>query len=160
MMQIIPFEKRHYRAFLAAMMPAPMDHLRSIANQVETATHAMTWLNNGVVMGIGGVTIMWGQVGEAWVLVTPEALQQPIQLWKLCKAYLNEASRDYGRIQATVASDFREGIRWALSLGFSFEGPEGKPSRHPYSKMAGYGPNGEDYYMLAYERSQSWQKSR
>lgn len=156
---LIPFEERHYHAYMAAMMPARLDHVRALKDDIFRSRGTMTWLLNGRVLAIGGVVPLWEGVGEAWVLLTSAALQKPYQLNKIAIACLRQARPEFRRIQATVASDFREGIRWALSLGFSFEDVEGEPTERPTSKMSGYGPNGKDYFMLSLGRGRSWQKS-
>lgn len=91
-------------------------------------------------MAIGGVATMWEGVGEAWILMDDQARRYPVMARKLCDQYLRQARQEFGRIQATVKSDFREGVRFAQSLGFSLN-TENSP-------MKRYGLDGGDYHML------------
>lgn len=100
-------------------------------------------------MAIGGVTKLWEGVGEAWVLIDAEAYKYPIMVHKVAAKVLAGARGEFWRIQATVKTDFREGVRFALSLGFSLNTPLDKPLRR-------YGVDGRDYYMLEMMGVEPW----
>lgn len=147
--KIVPFEEWHYYFFLAEMMPRRMQEIRRLEPYIKAEKDAMTWKVGEKVYVIGGVSEMWPGVGEAWVLVTEDALKKPIALTKVVRGFLNMAKYKYWRIQATVEADFREGNRWMRSLGFSQETDDKTP-------MLGYGPNGRDYHMYHYEGVTPW----
>ena len=146
-MDIQPFREYDFYAILGQMIPSSLDAVRKLEPYITKATNAATLRNKkGEILMIGGVADMWQGVGEAWALISPQGLRSPVALRKAADIFLMQSKPNYWRIQATVPADFGERVRWALSLGFSFDGNNRDP-------MRGYGPDGSDYYMMAIKGS-------
>ncbi len=139
-MEVVPYRELHYHSYLAGLIPRPLGILRGLHRTIKPDDPVFTWFKGEHVMGIGGVTKLWEGVGEAWILLDAEASRYPIMTRKLAAYYLAESRKDFWRIQATIKADFREGVRFALSLGFSLN-TENRPMRR-------YGVDGQDYHML------------
>lgn len=140
-MEIIPYKDAHFYQYLATLAPQDLTPFRLAKEQIRDGDQIVTWMDGNKVLALGGVTKLWEGSGEAWILLDQSALRYPIAVRKMAIRYLSEAREQYWRIQATVKADFREGVRFALSLGFSLKNPKGEPMRR-------YGVDGGDYYML------------
>lgn len=96
---------------------------------------------DGVPLGIGGVSLMHKGVATVWIVIGKGFLKKPILLVKSCKNLINEAilGMDLHRVQMDIDTDFCENLKFAKILGFKFEG-----------RMIKYGPMKQDYdrYVL------------
>jgi len=113
-------------------------------NRECLARNARTWEDDsGKVLAVLGVWTLWDGVGQAWALVSGEALRYPVVLGRATKAFLAEIiERDeLWRVQATVECGHRSGRRLILWLGFQYEGT-----------MGGYGPTGLDHDLYSIVR--------
>jgi hypothetical protein len=88
----------------------------------------------------GGIVRVWPGVGEAWFAVTPEGKKHAAFVYRQALAYLNVAAPHYRRIQATIAANFPDAVKFVEKLGFTNDTPNG---------LANYGPNGETYYLYS-----------
>jgi hypothetical protein len=122
--------------------------LNSIVNPLEEAVKsypkmepqppAFTGRIDGVVVGVGGIQILWEGVGEAWVILSQAALDHKIEtyrgIFKKLKELIEEC--DLRRVQSVIRVDFPQAIRMIEHLGFQLEG-----------YMKGYCPDGCDVFM-------------
>ncbi len=141
-MQIVEFKKDHIDLF---DFDAVGEQFKgAFFNKDMTAVIAekgYTWsmVESGRVLAMAGVMPLWKGVGEAWSLMTPEALQHGTALHlKAVKVLKSLFNQGWWRIQTTVRADFGEGLRWAERLGFKDEG-----------LMEKYGPDSKDYIRYA-----------
>ena len=103
-------------------------------------SNTYTAVLNGEVVGIGGVVVLWKGVGEAWVILSRNCQNKPIEMF-LCIKRVYKAliqSCELNRIQVVVRVDFPQSIKMIEKLGFEREG-----------LMRRYCPDGCDAYMYA-----------
>lgn len=126
------------------VMNIELDYEFSGESRMGLASHnnivGYTLEQGNEILAVGGVHIMWFGVGEAWLLVSPKALEKPVALARYSKQLLNAivGKTDIRRIQASVHCDDERAFQFANWLGFDYEG-----------KMRKYGVEGDDYYRLA-----------
>lgn len=96
--------------------------------------------DSGTVLAVGGVHVMWFGAGEAWVLVSPEAMAVPTTFARYTKRAFDSILQDteLRRVQASIHVDDDRAYRFAEWLGFENEGV-----------MRKYGVEGDDYYRMA-----------
>lgn len=94
-----------------------------------------TGFMDGKPLWCGGIVLHWRGVGEAWILPFPEAKKYARRFHESALVSLHNVIREnhLHRVQASVLSDFKEGRRWMIALGFQ-----------PESVMRKAGPNKED----------------
>jgi hypothetical protein len=101
---------------------------------------AVTLEDDGKILAVGGVHVMWFGAGEAWVLVSGDALQAPTSFARYAKRMFGSILQDtqLRRVQASIHVDDDRAYRFAEWLGFENEGV-----------MRKYGVEGDDYYRMA-----------
>lgn len=92
-------------------------------------------------VGAAGVYELWSGRAMAWALFG----RIPRRAWPSITVFVNEVLAHahvagYARIEASVAADFKAGLRWAERLGFALETPA--PARK-------FGPDGSDHFLYA-----------
>lgn len=94
--------------------------------------------NASVTLGCGGIDIMWENVGEAWMLLTPYIKLYPLFVTKIVKKYFSYLIDRMGlkRVQATIRSTDDVSIRYVEMLNFQREGT-----------LRCFGTDGCDYFM-------------
>ena len=99
-----------------------------------------TLMNGDRPIACAGVRPMWHGVGEAWTLLSEEALLHPRDLTVAIERMLSEIEErdDYWRIQSFVDCQHEAGIRWIEFLGFVREGTLSK-----------FSPLGRDMHLYA-----------
>ncbi len=106
--------------------------------------------DDGRVLGCGGVRLLWSGTGEAWILLSLDAIAKSTQeqfshyrksAYTIAGDLLNDICGDLTRIQAHVRADDEIGIRFVERLGFVREG-----------LMRKFGPDGSDHYLYAIVR--------
>lgn len=101
-----------------------------------------TGLVNGQVVGVGGIVTLWSGVGEAWIVLTKDILQNKVESYRcILRMFKKMTKENYHRIQATVRVDFPQAIKMVEHLGFKREG-----------KLIAYCPDGEDSFIYAITR--------
>lgn len=101
---------------------------------------AWTGFYLGKPIACGGIHPVWDHVAEVWIIIQQGTNKHKFFLLKNIKDKLEETIklRNYKRVQSTVRSDFKEGLRFAEWFGMESEG-----------LMKQYGPDGKDYLRLA-----------
>lgn len=102
---------------------------------------AWTGTVDGDVIGAGGVHLFWDGVGEAWVELSPKAVNHAKSVFRAIKRGLQIVwtAHTMKRIQATARVDMPSAHRLLEHLGFVREG-----------RLRSYGQDGSDSYMYAY----------
>lgn len=90
------------------------------------------------VVAIGGVVKLWPGLAEAWIAVTPLALQHRLFILRQTRTYLDRLIRDHSlrRVEAKVREDFTAARRFAEWCGFTALAP-----------LQAYGPDGETFIL-------------
>jgi len=90
----------------------------------------------------GGMFIRHKGVADVWMSVSKKASDTPKLVIKTIKAYIEKVMREEGlkRLQTPILSTFTTGLRFASTLGFKIETPDG---------MKFYGYRGETYDLYS-----------
>lgn len=101
---------------------------------------ALTWLNNGNVLGMFGLWPLWPGVAEFWLIPSRNIGRKTIPFHRGALAFFPFAAQHFGikRLQFTVHSLNAPARQWAERCYFSCEG-----------KLKHFGPDESDYYMYA-----------
>jgi len=101
---------------------------------------ALTFTLNGQPIAIFGWYFICEGVAQVWGLLSDAIKIRKKEFHKIVMKIIESAFDHYllRRMQMSVRSGFHEGLRWAGSLGFKYEGT-----------MKKYGPSGDDYWLLA-----------
>jgi hypothetical protein len=107
------------------------------AEQLKTGFTALA--DEGPVVA-AGVSNLFGGTFEAWAYTTDLINKYRFKIHPIVSRMFDSifSAPSVRRVQATIAADRPDAIRWADHLGFWREG-----------RMEGYGPNGEDFYIYA-----------
>lgn len=87
--------------------------------------HTQTLLIDGNIVAVGGIRLFFEGVGEAWIIMAKQSLQDGIFGLRVCRAVadkLDSLAVEIGmrRVEAQVRADFPAGKRFAEILGFKF----------------------------------------
>lgn len=140
-MKIVPFEPSHLRAVaLQAAQNSLQNYLDVVdVSQLAAPDMAFSALDGNAIVGCGGIVELWPGVGQAWAVLSEQALSKSMTLTRTVQRELDRitCSRNLSRVQATVADGHGAGARWLAFLGFELEG-----------LLVNYGPGGHgDYWM-------------
>ena len=138
-MMIVAFNPSHLDRLLlqpsqALMQPTLADP--SYGPSLAAAGPAYSAVDGDAVFACAGIIPQWEGRAVAWALIASEAGRNMVRIHKAVSRAL--AVHQYRRIETAVASDFEQGHRWALMLGFEREG-----------RMRGYTPDGRDCDLYA-----------
>lgn len=91
--------------------------------QALSVSEAKTFIYDGQILAIAGITPMWGKVGEAWVLSSTYASFHALAL---ARSITKEFDRiigelNYLRVQAQVSVGNKSVNKWMKKLGFKQE---------------------------------------
>jgi hypothetical protein len=111
---------------------ADPDYVRALA----ASGNAFTALADGRVIACAGCLELWKDRAFLWSLIGENAGPHMRALVRAAEGYLRVAP--WRRIEAAVASDFRQGQRLIRLLGFEFEG-----------RMRAFSPDGADHDLFA-----------
>jgi len=96
---------------------------------------------DGRYIASGGAVIPWKGIGDGWMLVGSEPLENHGKaLLKYVRLGIKMLHEHFGvqRIQAVVQADKEKWVRYAVGLGLTSDGV-----------MRKYGPEGENYLMMS-----------
>ena len=87
-----------------------------------------------------GLVVLWKGVAEGWVIASQNIFEMKFLAAKSMKIITEELCKKnkIKRLQTSVKSEFKQGVRFATWLGMEVEGLK-----------KNYGPDGSDYYQLA-----------
>lgn len=103
-----------------------------------SAGPAIAVFKDGVLVGAGGLVIMWENVAEGWSIITTQLKKSPVSLARVFKKFMRKYCDSFNRIQITVLDGFERGAAFAEYLGFIKEGV-----------MEKYSPSGETHIRYA-----------
>lgn len=111
-------------------------HLENADHLASDLKHAETLLSDdGRPLACAGILTAWEGVGEAWSVLSLEALNSfPLALSRRVKRKVSAVmdSGEFRRLSAMAFEDNEKACLWLLAMGFHVEG------RHPC-----FGPGGE-----------------
>jgi hypothetical protein len=101
---------------------------------------AFTVFAGDKIISICGVILFWDGVGEAFTIMCEDIKKYGLSLYKAYKVNINTIFKalKLRRLQATVAVELDEGVRFIERLGFKREGI-----------MRKWTPDGKDVYMYS-----------
>ena len=87
-----------------------------------------------------GLVVLWNGVAEGWVMASQNVFDIKYLAAKTMKEITEQLCKKnkIKRLQTSVKSEFKQGVRFATWLGMEIEGLK-----------KNYGPDGSDYYQLA-----------
>jgi hypothetical protein len=139
MIRIRPMKAEHVAGFrLQAKQAALAGNLSDpayVASLVASG-NAYAALVDGRAVAFGGCLELWQDRAFMWSLIGEDAGPHMRVLVRAAYGYLQAAP--WRRIEAAVASDFRQGHRLIRMLGFEFEG-----------RMRAFSPDGLDHDLYA-----------
>jgi hypothetical protein len=140
--RLIPLDRATLKLAIALERDAVTREKSNLA--IASLDYAWACIDGGILIGAGGLALVWPGRAEAWALVTE--LARPRQIvagFRLARAWLDEIARDprFKRIEMYVREDRL--YDFIFALGFSRE----KGFSH---FLEAWGPDGGDYIM--YER--------
>jgi hypothetical protein len=139
MIRIRPMKAEHVAGFrLQAKQAALAGNLSDpayVASLVASG-NAYAALVDGRAVAFGGCLELWQDRAYAWMLIGEDAGPHFFTIVRAVAGYLQAAP--WRRIEAAVASDFRQGHRLIKMLGFEFEG-----------RMRAFSPDGLDHDLYA-----------
>lgn len=110
------------------------------AKSLEKAGPAHTAMRNGKVLACVGLMHQWEGRATAWAVMAKHiGGADYLQIHRATKRFMKLIG--YRRIDATVACNFHNAIRWAHALGFKRETPE---------PMLNYAPDGSAHYLYSW----------
>lgn len=139
-MEIKPFRAYHLRQLLAE--PAheymrPMLSDPSHGATLEQADASFTAIENGRVVGCGGIMPVWAGRAIAWSVLSANSGPCMVPIHIVTRRLLR--MRSERRIEATCDADFKAGHRWLRLLGFELEA----------ARMEGFAPDGRPHSLYA-----------
>jgi len=138
-LNLLPFKAEHLDWIELKEGQEYMKGNMEIIKQQAGLGLAFTLMAGEKVVCCSGVSQLWNNSAEAWLIVSKDFPQYGKIAAKLIKKFLMWVEPPvYSRVQMSVRSDFDEAVRFAEFLGFEREGV-----------MRKYGPDGVDYYMYA-----------
>ena len=106
----------------------------------STPGNAFTMFKDDKPVFAIGVVVLWKGVAEGWVIASQNIFEMKFLAAKSMKIITEELCKKnkIKRLQTSVKSEFKQGVRFATWLGMEVEGLK-----------KNYGPDGSDYYQLA-----------
>lgn len=146
-MMIISFKPHHLKYI--NLQKGQKDHQQDIDDFMDYSKDLKTGFAYTLVsseceiIGCFGILPKWEGVGYAWTLLGENIESKHfVYIHKQCKRLCELMLKfTYRRIEATVVSDFEEGLRWMPLLGFKKEG-----------LMKKFDPYGRDHVMFSMVR--------
>lgn len=105
---------------------------------------SFTGLDGDVVVGCSGIIPVWENRAVAWAILSPTAGKWMLQVTKAVRNFLDNCG--FRRVEISVDCGFTNGHRWAKTLGFEAEQPEGYV-------MRAYRPDGGDCVLYSRVRA-------
>lgn len=138
-MMIVAFQPAHLDRLLlqpsqAIMQPTLADP--SYGPSLAAAGPAYSAVDGDAVFACAGLIPQWQGRALAWALIAEEAGRHMVGIHKAVRRALD--MHPFRRVETAVASDFMQGHRWAVMLGFEREG-----------RMRAYTPDGQDCDLYA-----------
>ena len=144
-MRIVPFQAEHGFALVAGQLNndknRPSPNFGNFIPELVQQDMAFTGIENGHLIVVSGVYVLWSGVGEGWFLASKKIEDHKVAAIRAVKKGLKKIITDNGlhRVQAAVRSDWKDANRLARYLGMQHEGT-----------MRQYGIEKEDFERWAW----------
>ena len=142
--KIIPYQKEHGDEIYAFGMNDKLMEIDAsfTENRLDTAIPGLSYtllVDNNIILA-GGIIPFWDGVAEGWVMASQNIYDMKFLAAKSMKELTEQMCKKNKiiRLQTSVKSEFKQGVRFATWLGMEVEGLK-----------KNYGPDGSDYYQLA-----------
>jgi hypothetical protein len=114
--------------------------IKELAESREANGQCLTGVTNGVIVGCGGIDLMWPGVGEVWLILSYEVDKYPLRAYEIIRDGLAKLIEDNNlvRAQAWCRKGFGQAHSLFKHLGFEAEGIARK-----------YTPDGVDCILYA-----------
>lgn len=123
-MSLIPFKADHLTTIrMQSIQSIELGDVAQAGPELEAAGPAYTMLKDGLPVICAGIAPVSAGRAVAWAVLAAEIGCAFIPAHRAVKKFLD--AQTFRRIETYVQSDFPEGHRWALMLGFEFEGRMG-----------------------------------
>ena len=98
--------------------------LEELAQQTEEDGLSMTGIVNDVIVGCGGIRMLWTGVGEVWIMLSPEVNNYPIRAYECIRDGFEKliAENDFHRLQGWCRMGFAKAHTLFRHLNFVPEG--------------------------------------
>jgi len=142
---IVAFEAWHADQILAGRMNdeknRPSFEFGQLSDKLVIADHSFTAIEDGEVIGAGGIYPLWPGVGEAWVVAAEATSRHKVLIARAVLGGLHALVERHGfhRVQAVAHVDWPAANRFLQWLGFEHEG-----------RCKKYDAAGNDYERWAY----------
>lgn len=141
----MPFESSHLleiklRKLDKQVIMGVPDAIERISLQAENGIAYSGIDDEGNVVVIGGVALLWEGVGSGWVITSELFVNHKIWCHRAIRNVLIKAESQYNlhRIESLILKDHKISMKWAERLGFSKEG-----------LLRKYDSSKNDYYLFA-----------
>ena len=99
------------------------DTHRELRARYEESTYCKSWLMDGRLVGLGGVTgPLISPVGFVWLALTFDVLKYPLEIAREARLQIEIASRFKQRLYNSVLAEDQTAQRFAVSLGITPSG--------------------------------------
>lgn len=109
----------------AALGMGPLAALRASIEASEVCCAAFF---DGEIAAIWGCSprpsIIFGQVGDAWLLTSDVVDRHPVTFMRYCRRELRRMLRFYPVLSNAIDARHEQALRWGKRLGFRFDPPE------------------------------------
>jgi len=125
---LVPFIRQHAQDIIHNGLnngapPAP-EYWQKWVGQLQEEGLAFSGIENGNLVGSGGIIRMWPGVGEAWFLGSWRLHDNRVAAARLVRRHLKKCMQEksINRVQVAVLDDWPTGKRFVEFLGFTHEG--------------------------------------
>ncbi len=129
MPELILFQVEHLkqinlRSFDEQVIMGVPDAFDRIVLQAENGIAYTGIDEEGKIIGIGGIVLLWQGVGSGWVLTSELLLKHKIWFHRTIRDILEltEMARNLHRIESVILKEHVVSMKWAERLGFKQEG--------------------------------------
>lgn len=138
MITIKPYEPEHLSQidFQSSQIGLLDNQNDDYAISLKNAGPAYTAFVGDKIICCAGLSLMWDNRAIGWVKLSKDSGRNFVAIHKAVKLIIDSAN--CRRVEAYVASDFKQGKRWVKMLGMSYEG-----------KMKAFSPDGRDHNLYA-----------
>lgn len=135
-MIVVPYLPAHLNAIITSPYQVELAHhdLSKHADYLATFGEAFTALDNGEVVGCGGLVSGGSGRADVWAIMGALTKGKMFAVTKVVRSFLDKKNKEYDRLDTIVKADFDLGKKWAEMLGFEYEAT--------HTRFA----NGDDYY--------------
>jgi hypothetical protein len=122
------------------MRATPDEDIKQLAKEREESGMCVTGWVDGEIVGVGGVDLLWANVGEVWLMLTPYINERPKEGYKCIRDGLGKLIKkcNLRRVQGSGRIGFHQAHILFKHLGFEAEGI-----------MKKFTPDGVDCIMYA-----------